>query len=208
LQEESFTVLQQIGDTRGMAETLSNLAIVAASSDDLETAVACFEESLAHFRALGDRGAAAGQLENLAVAAYTRGDYQRATTLTEEALAIKRALGNKRGIAIALHNLGNYAERLGQYDRASALYRETLIQSQAQGLSDLSAEGLEGLALVATERWRETLGLQMAPVDREFYDTTVARTRTSLAQEAFSAALALGRLLSPEEAVALARTTG
>ena len=181
-QEEALALLRAAGDRRGTAQTLNSLGIVAASSDDLAQAVQYFTESLAVFRALGDRGAVSGQLGNLAVVAYSRGDYRQATVLTEEALAIAREVGNKGETAIALHNLGDYAERLGEYERAGALYREALLQSQEQGLSDLSAEGLEGLALVAAargecvraaqlfgaaERWRETLGVPVTPVDRE-----------------------------------------
>jgi predicted ATPase len=101
--QESLVLSRQLGDTRGIAESLRLLAWIASMKGaTIATARSLVEESLTLFRELGDKEALAWTLFTLADTVSTQGEYGRGRTLFEESLAMFRELGNKRGIARCL----------------------------------------------------------------------------------------------------------
>jgi hypothetical protein len=69
----------------------------------------------------------------------------------------------------------------------------------SQGRPEVSAQ-LCG----AADALRESIGIQQEPHERKRRDQYIARIETSLAKELVTQAMASGRTMSPEEAVALA----
>ena len=63
---ESLRINREIGNDRGVAESLSNLGGIALERGDLETAELMFSESLLISRKIGDRSQEAASLDNLA----------------------------------------------------------------------------------------------------------------------------------------------
>jgi predicted ATPase/class 3 adenylate cyclase/DNA-binding CsgD family transcriptional regulator len=100
--QESLVLYRDLGDTRGIAFSLSRLAWVAMRRGDFAAARTQIEESLALNREVGDKDAIAWSLFFLADNPSLQGEYTRGRTLLEESLAMFRELGNKRGIATSL----------------------------------------------------------------------------------------------------------
>jgi tetratricopeptide (TPR) repeat protein len=68
--EESLAISQQLGNRRGIAASVNNLANVASEQGDFATAQKLYEESLAIKRELGDRWGISASLNNLGNLSY------------------------------------------------------------------------------------------------------------------------------------------
>jgi len=149
LLEESLAIRRELGDQRGMADSLVNLGIVAHSLADYTSAQILHEESLAIRRELGDKGGIANSLANLGNVAYSQGDYTASRSLHEEGLALHRELGNRGGIANSLGNLGDVAYAQGDNISAKALNEESLAIRRELGDRGGTADALGNLGDVA-----------------------------------------------------------
>jgi len=126
LSAASLTLDRGLGEQRGIADAMHNLAGVAFMRNEYARASELFEECLALYRALGDQAEVAQMLKNLGLIAKDQGDFARATGFYQESLAIRRALGDKRGIAQASFNLGVVAYWQGDYAGAIELSEQGL----------------------------------------------------------------------------------
>jgi hypothetical protein len=105
---------------------------------------------------------------------------------------------------------------LGAAGRAATLLRASLEQRRALDDHQGTAEGLEAVALVAgpdhpdaaarllgaADALRATTGAMRPPVEAAGCEETTRTLRARLGEVAFAAALAAGRSLSPDQAVA------
>src|SRR5262249_47764660 len=145
-----------------------------------------------------------------------------ARALFSQSLAIRQELGDRGGIAWTFCQLGRIARRQGDHPSAHALLRQswTLFQEidEKPSLADctgefarlLLAQGHSESAarlLGAEEALRAAIGYPIPPSGRAEHDETVAFLRAALGQRAFAAALAAGRALTPEQAIAPALET-
>jgi predicted ATPase/DNA-binding SARP family transcriptional activator len=220
LYEEALTLYRGTGDSRGAARVLSNLGVLAHERGDSERAAAMLAESLELRRTLGDQYGLAISLENLGNLERERGGLDRAVELYEEALALRRTLGHKQGIAVSLNNLGHL--RLAQEQAAAAepLFAESLeLLRELNDPRDL-AECLAGIAGVAASEGRheqaarlhgavsalrERSGATLTATAASGETAALAFLRSALGEPQFDLAMAQGRALSMEQAVALAR---
>jgi len=98
---------------------------------------------------------------------------------------------------------------------ARGFYQQSLTLTRELGDKFLTPNNLEGLAGVvavqgeqvwAAQLWgaaevlREETGVSLSPVDRVGYERAVATARTQLGEQAFAAAWAAGRAMTPEQA--------
>jgi hypothetical protein len=111
--------------------------------------------------------------------AYQQGDYGRAAGLVHESLLLGRDIGSRALIEQALELLAWVASAWGQPRRAARLGG-------------------------AVEALREAQGVPVASDWQAGHEQAVRAMRAALGEEAFAAAWAEGRALSPEDAVALA----
>ena len=216
LHEASLAIRRQLGNQKGIADSLGNLGNVAYRQRDYVEARAFQMESLAINRGLGNQQGIANALINLGLVAERQGDNAAAWALHEESLTICRQLGNQQGIANALGNLGGVTYRQGDFLAARALHEECLtILRQLRDQQGIT-ETLEGMAAVAAalnqmsqaaQLWgaasslRETIGCPLPPGGQEEMDKLVASGRLTLGEYAFTAAWDAGRALSWEQAV-------
>jgi non-specific serine/threonine protein kinase len=215
--EESLSVFRDLGQKPDIALVLSGLGLTVLYLGEHERAASLCEESLALSRELGDRRAIASWLANLAIVTVARGDTERASELCEESLAIRKALGYKGGCAHTLAILGRIAVQRGDYEQARMCYRESLALRQETGEKEGIATVLEGLAAVAgmqeqpvraarlcgsAEALRTLLGAPLTPIDRLYYQRTVARVKAKLPEPAFLQAWTEGRAMTLEEGIA------
>jgi hypothetical protein len=107
---------------------------------------------------------------------HAQEEYEAARVLFAESLAIRQALGKQREAAKDLEWLAAVATAQGQSLRAARL-------------------------LGAAESMREASRALLPPARRTEYEREVAAVRAALGEEAFAAAWAEGRAMSPEQAV-------
>ncbi len=218
--EESLAIRRQLGDRRGVAESLSNLGTAARAQGDVVSARALHEEALAIRRELGSQGSIARSLNNLGNVALDQDDFPAARALYEESLAITRELGDRWSIANSLNNLGDVAYSQGDYSAAGALHQESLgmvrelrdpkgiaysLQSLATVIAALGSQVRAARIWGAAERLREEIGSPIPFNDRPRYDQRVAAARAALGDgAAFDRARQDGRALTLEQAIELA----
>ncbi|HZS86228.1 MAG TPA: tetratricopeptide repeat protein [Chloroflexota bacterium] len=152
--EQSLALYRQVGDERGMAATLNNLAMIAQLQGDYRRASSLYEDALVLSRELGDSWDVAACLNNLAILTRQQGDGRRAAALHAESLALARELGDKDEIAAALINLAALARDGGDAARATSLAEEGVACSRELGDKAGIADGLTLLADIARDRVR------------------------------------------------------
>ncbi|MEZ4866430.1 MAG: tetratricopeptide repeat protein [Caldilineaceae bacterium] len=215
--EESLALFRALGQKHDIALVLSGLGLTVLYLGEDERATALCEASLALSRELGDPRAIASWLTNLGIIMLARGDDKRAQALCEESLAIRKALGYKGGCAHTLTVLGGIALQQGAYAQAIACYQESLALRQETGEKEGIASALEGLAAVwglqgqpvqaarlygAAESLRTRLGAPLPPMDRPYYEQTVATLRAQLDEPTFLQAWTAGQAMPLAAAIA------
>lgn len=151
---KALPALQLSGDPYLLGHGLSTLGLIELADGDLAAARASLERGLAVVRTLSDTRSVALLAATTADVARCQSDYARAAELYSESLALYHTLGNRAEIPAILHNQGYVA--LGARDHAAArdLFAESLRRQQAAGNSAGIAEGLNGLAALATTQGR------------------------------------------------------
>src|SRR5439155_10295425 len=106
-----------------------------------------------------------------------------------------------------------------EHERALALLRKALRRLAELEFRDVIGYCFEGLAAVlcligraepavrllgAAEALRESLGVDLAPAERETHEETAGAVREAVGEERFSAAWRQGREMSLDEAIAYA----
>jgi non-specific serine/threonine protein kinase len=139
--------------------------------------------------------------------------------LSEQAYVLFEAFDDSEGMAFALVNQGFAALSEHDHKRALGLLREALRRLAELEFRDVIGYCFEGLAAVlaftgepdpaarllgAAEALRESVGVDLAPTERETHETTAAAVREALGEKRFSAAWRLGRDLPLDEAITYA----
>ena len=215
--ETGLALFRELGDTRGVADSVHLLGALARGQGDLDRAQAPLEEAVALFDRLGATDAATVARFNLGFLALWRGDPDRAEPLLAAALRAYRELGYPWGVAIALHGLAGVAGDRGDPARAAALYRESLLASREAGAKESQIDALAGMAtaavglgqaaaaarlLGAAEAQGEELAYVFERPERERYGRAAGAAREALGEAEFAAAWAAGRALPLEAAIA------
>jgi predicted ATPase/DNA-binding SARP family transcriptional activator/Tfp pilus assembly protein PilF len=221
--EESLAIRRELGDKPGIAGSLYNLGMLALDEGDRRRAQDYFHQCLAIRRELEDRAGAADALNRLAGVAMRSGDLDAAYALVTESLSVLRDLGYRRGIALALTTLGEVTLKRGDSVNAYVHLMESLeilyaledTSNIALCLRELACLSLNqgqieraARLMGAAEGLREAMGVLHTALDRAAYERDITAFRTALGEEAFSAALAEGRAMSVDQAVAFAGHQG
>jgi non-specific serine/threonine protein kinase len=220
--EESLTLSRELVDKGQIALTLLRLAFAAFCQCDYPEAEALSEQSRMVFQDLGNASGVFRALNQLGHVARCQGNYGAARSYYEECLAFHRESGDTVAIAHCLHNLGHMARSEGNHGVAHALYTESLVRFQEERdkfALTYPLEGFAGLAAAAgkprraahlwgaSEALRESIFVSLAPTDRAMNAPYMEAARIALGDEAFAAAWAEGRAMTPEEAVRVALET-
>ncbi len=128
LLERCLNLYRAIGDTRGIADTLNPLGVVAMYQGRRERARELYLECVELRRSINDRRGLAVTLGNLSQVAQGPDE---ATLFCEEGLVLSRELGDVSAIALALNRLGvvekdsgDFREAAPHFEESLALYRE------------------------------------------------------------------------------------
>jgi hypothetical protein len=215
---EAIDIAREIGEVDVLADALTFAGMSRTEVGDLTGARARIEEALTLSRRLGMQserfGKAAlalGELERL------ERNWARARAMYEAAHAQARGQGDLRLIGSSLNNLimtslaeGSTAgvrewllESLELSEEVGANYQQLFPLLLSAGLAALrsdweSAARFEGAAIFHFAQ----LGWPLDPPDRAFADSFSARARAALGDAAFERALAQGRALAVDQALA------
>ncbi len=132
-QEESLSILREIGDKKGEGATLNNLATTAHARGDYDSALRYLKESLAISREIGDKRCEGATLANLSQIYKARGDNESALRYVEESLAIQREIGDKGGMIPTLHNMAFIALQAKNREKALSCWSEALSLAMETG---------------------------------------------------------------------------
>ncbi|KFL36706.1 serine/threonine-protein kinase [Arenimonas donghaensis] len=115
---------RQLGDRRGLASSLRNLAQIAMVRGHFDAAQDNLAEAGRLFEQLGDRGGAAAVDNELGLLAEERGNYGQALAAYKRALRGREAVNDPQGTAESLNNIGFAHYQLGDYDNARVFWQQ------------------------------------------------------------------------------------
>jgi predicted ATPase/class 3 adenylate cyclase len=177
--EEARDITRRGGARVTYAYALQYLGTMAVMDGDLDRAEELYQKSRQEFEDLGARPGRAWSLYYLAVVARERGDGERARALFAEALRCVHELGHMPGVALALIGLAGLEHAEGHHRRAAVLLA------------------------VAREIHRRA-SLSMSQVEEKTMQEIEDASRAALGPQELDRAMAEGRQLSADQAVALA----
>jgi predicted Ser/Thr protein kinase len=191
---------------------------VHAETGEHDRAQAYFEQCGQIAREHGDRAFAATALNAIGWLAMLAGDYERARMAKEEGLALARESRHMFSITLALGGLGVLCVLQEDFARAAAVLPENLRLIRERGDARLAVESLVAAAASAAESGQGhgaarlagaaeatygRMGMEWNSMERLVLERYVWPERGRLG-EIFDEAWAQGRLLSLDEAIALA----
>ncbi len=217
LNEEALALFREVGSIYGIVWSLFGLAkVLFCSQGDPATGRALLEEALALCKEMGLKESMSWALADLGEVVLQQGDAVTARSRLQESLGLAREIGKKEYMASSLRLLARVAAFEGDYPAARALYEESLaigrevshnldIPSSLEGLADVVE--MQGEPAWAARLWGTAEALRLArgtplpPVYAADYERAVAAARSQLGEQAFAAAWAQGRTMTPEQAL-------
>ncbi len=132
LYEESLKLKEEIGDKKGKAASLHQMAQVYLTRGDLERARQLYEESLKLKEEIGDKKGKAASLGQMADIFMARREWEQAEQLLLQALSLVEAIGEPPAFEVV--KLGQIAEGRGDAHTALTRYREGLAIFESLGM--------------------------------------------------------------------------
>jgi predicted ATPase/class 3 adenylate cyclase len=220
---ESLVMYRELGDRAGQAEAVYNLAFVPLiSRTGFESSLRLLGEALDLFEELGDQEGVAKTRSNIAFFHLMQGEYRSALPLLEEAVTRSRERGNLlqlvediQSVGAAHAMLGNLeAARRALFEALDLAYRGELSFGIVAALRTISAlrssrgdhEGAMRLHGAAATINESIGGLERPATLSALIGDPVAEARKAIGDEATDRALAEGRAMTRDQAVAYART--
>src|SRR5208282_5041184 len=125
-EEEALVIWRRIGQKRGLALSLNEMATVQAFLGKSKEAQANFQEALEIRREIGDKRGLGDTLIDMGNFFDDRGDHDQALKMYKEALQLQRDLGNEGLQAISLNDIGTAYSEKGQYEDSFTYYQQAL----------------------------------------------------------------------------------
>jgi len=131
--QRGLKIQEDIGDLKGLAQSLNNIGFVFQSQNDIPKTLVYYEKSLALREKIGDKKGIAESLNNLGLVYRKNGDpncksqikdacmragVQKALEYYLRSLKIKEEVKDVTGIGISLNNIGGIYTFLKDYDKA------------------------------------------------------------------------------------------
>jgi tetratricopeptide (TPR) repeat protein len=149
--EDSLAIKQQIGDKRGAAASLNEIAHIQDDGGKPDAALATYKQALAIRREIGDQGGIASTLIDMGSFYHDHGKPADALPLYTEALQIERQLGDQSRQALCLNNIGTTKSDQGQYQDALTYLQQAYDLRQKLNVPGDIGESLHNLAEVNTK---------------------------------------------------------
>jgi tetratricopeptide (TPR) repeat protein len=179
LGEQSLAIVQELGDSAGIAFVRLTLGEIARLQGDYRLARFHYEQALALGRALNDNYRIAETCSNLGYITLNEGDADGAAALFQESLTLSRQAERRPGTILCLAGLAGVACARRQAERAAHLL------------------GAATALLEATQ-------LTLDTTDRRDYGRIMATVQAQLDAATFAAAWAEGRAMPLAQAMSYA----
>ena len=124
--QEELAIWRQLGQKRGVALSLNEMAKVQNILGDNKNALSNYQQALAIRREIGDKRGLSDTSIDLANFYADRGDHDQALKMYKEALQIERDIGNEIMQALCLNNIGAVYFEKAQYEDARTYYQQAL----------------------------------------------------------------------------------
>ena len=125
-EQEALTIWRHIGQKRGLAFSLNEIARAQASLGRAKDAEANFQEALDIRREIGDKRGLGDTLIDMGNFSDDRGDHDQALKNYKQALELEREIGNESLQAICLNNIGSVYSEKNQLDDALTYFQQVL----------------------------------------------------------------------------------
>lgn len=219
--EQSLAIARSLRDHATVASVLQPLGMAAIGQGDLANARTWLEEAAQLTASLGNKRSQAGALNSLAMLHRVEGRLGMARPLYEQVVQLAREISNHDFEAGGLLNVAMVAVDSGDATSAGRVLLRALEIADEIGSAPAHQSGLEACAGLAASQadWlraaryygaAETLssktGARRDAADESFLAPKVARARAELGEAAFAAACNAGMALTPQAALAEART--
>ncbi|WP_327004840.1 tetratricopeptide repeat protein [Dactylosporangium sp. NBC_01737] len=150
--QQSLTILEQLGDQAGIANSYGQLGMLAQDRGNYAEAERRYQQSLTIFEQLGNQTGIATSYHQLGILAHNRGNYTEAERRYQQSLTIKEQLGNQAGIATSYHQLGMLAQDRGNDAEAERRYQQSLTIKEQLGDQSGIASSYHHLGMLAQHR--------------------------------------------------------
>jgi tetratricopeptide (TPR) repeat protein/predicted amidohydrolase len=130
----SLGIMEELGDSLGMANVFNNLGLVYWSKGDLERAIEYHLRSLVINEEIGNKRNMAASLNNLGNVYCMKGKLDEALEVYKRSLAIKTEFDLKQQIASTLVNIGSVYQMKGELGPALDYYQRSLVISEELGI--------------------------------------------------------------------------
>ena len=148
-EQEALAIWRRIGQKRGLALSLNEMATAQALLGKPKDALVNFQEALQVRREIGDKRGLGDSLIDLGVFYNDRGDHDQALKMYKEALQLQRDLGNESLQAICLNNIGTAYSEKGQYEDSLAYYQQALQLREKSKVPQDIVEALHNLGVTS-----------------------------------------------------------
>ncbi|MEO8460271.1 MAG: protein kinase [Dokdonella sp.] len=122
--DHAASLREAIGDTRGQAVSLRNLATMQSMQGDFAKAEAALDKARTMLEPLGDSAAMADLTNDVGVFNEERGDLRQALESYRAALALRQAGGDPHLIGESLINVGFVYYQVGEFDNAQVYWQQ------------------------------------------------------------------------------------
>jgi tetratricopeptide (TPR) repeat protein len=178
---------RSLGDRRGVASSLRNLAQLSIIQGQFVQAQAQLDEARSLFEGLGDSNGLAAVDNELGLLAEERGNFAEAMEAYRRVLETRRKDDDAAGVAESLNNIGFASYQLGDYDHARMSWQQAL--QAFTGLNDTNGivrvQQNLGLLEIASGNWAESrrlLAASLATAERQQMVEEAAVSRRNLAE--------------------------
>lgn len=213
----ALSLYRQIGDEAAIAEALYDHAFAAAMADEFEEARQRFEASMAAAVRADSRSLIAKNKMSFGLNALMQHEPEAAASRFEEALETFREIDDPFHVSWAVGSLGHAYIELGRVDEGRACFLEALELSTELQLLPVISAGLMALSNQESLLGHHLEAVKLSGAAETLQESTGARSplptaigadleaaRRAHGEETVSEALAEGRRMTMEEAVAYA----
>jgi tetratricopeptide (TPR) repeat protein len=130
---EALRLRREIGDKKGIGDTLIDLGGFYQGRGQYDDALKLIKESLQIQREVGNQNYEALCLNNIGNVYLAKSQYEDALTYFDRALQLREKLKISSDIAETLHNLAETSSKTGQYEQALAYYLRAIELRRSAG---------------------------------------------------------------------------
>ena len=217
--ERALGIWRRLGDTPGLVASLHGVGDTALWQGEVAAARVAYDEGLSIARSQGTPEDVSLFAFHLAQLSWLVGELDAGASFGEEALRVGREAGSTTWPPYALFVLASLAHERGDVPRAGGLYREAIELAWEHhdrlcirmalpglaGLATLEGDPVRALRLAgAASALEENAGIWAFPPIRDRHERWLAAAREAVDADTWTAALAAGRALPLDDAVAYA----